>query len=83
VIPAKGFVLLEDDKKLQPADNVVPVVREELLGRAPADFRTTINAVTAKLTTAELTGLNKMVEIDRKDAKDAAAAWLKEKALIR
>jgi osmoprotectant transport system substrate-binding protein len=83
VIPAKGFVLLEDDKKLQPADNVVPVVREDLLARVPADFKTTVNGVTAKLTTAELTGLNKLVEIDRKDPRDAAASWLKEKALVR
>jgi osmoprotectant transport system substrate-binding protein len=83
VIPAKGFVLLEDDKKLQPADNVVPVVREDLLARVPEDFRTTVNGVTAKLTTAELTGLNKLVEIDRKDVKDAATSWLKEKALVR
>ncbi len=83
VIPAKGFVLLEDDKKLQLADNVVPVVRDELLNRAPADFRTTINSVTGKLTTAELTGLNKQVEIDRMDAKDAAAAWLKAKGVTR
>ncbi len=81
VIQARGFVLLEDDKKLQLADNVVPVVRDELLNRAPADFRTTINNVTSKLTTAELTGLNKQVEIDRMDAKDAAAAWLKAKGI--
>jgi osmoprotectant transport system substrate-binding protein len=83
VIQAKGFVLLEDDKRLQLADNVAPVVREDLLSRAPADFRTTMNGVTAKLTTAELTGLNKMVEIDRMDAKDAAASWLKAKGLTR
>ncbi len=83
VIQAKGFVLLEDDKKLQLADNVVPVVRDELLNRAPADFRTSINGVTGKLTTAELTGLNKRVEIDRVDAKDAAAAWLKSNGLTR
>jgi osmoprotectant transport system substrate-binding protein len=83
VIQAKGYVLLEDDKKLQLADNVVPVVRDELLNRAPADFKTTINGVTAKLTTAELTGLNKQMEIDRKDAKDAAAAWLKAQGLTR
>jgi osmoprotectant transport system substrate-binding protein len=83
VIDARGFVLLEDDKKLQLADNVVPVVRDDLLSKAPADFRTTINAVTEKLTTAELTALNKMVEIDRRDAKDAAATWLKAKGLVR
>jgi osmoprotectant transport system substrate-binding protein len=83
VIQSKGFVLLDDDKRLQLADNVAPVVRDDLLSRAPADFRTTINGVTAKLTTAELTGLNKMVEIDRMDPKDAAATWLKAQGITR
>lgn len=82
-IQAKGFVLLEDDKKLQLADNVAPVVRNDLLNRAPSDFRTLLNGVSAKLTTEELTGLNKQVDLDRKDAKEVAAAWLKAKGLVR
>ena len=42
VIAARGFVLLADDKRLQLADNVVPVVRADLLSKAPADFKTRI-----------------------------------------
>jgi osmoprotectant transport system substrate-binding protein len=83
VIQAKGLVLLQDDKKLQLADNVVPVVRSEILNAAPPDFRTLINGVTSKVTTEELTGLNRRVGVDRDDPKDAAAAWLKAKGLVR
>ncbi len=83
VIGARGFVLLEDDKHLQLADNVAPVVRDELLNAAGPDFRTQVNGVTARLTTQELTDLNKQVEIERKDPKDAASAWLKAKGLVK
>lgn len=82
-IPAKGFVLLQDDKKLQLADNVVPVVRNDFLAKAQADFRTIVNGVSAKLTTEELTALNRKVGLDKMDQKPAAAEWLKAKALVK
>jgi osmoprotectant transport system substrate-binding protein len=82
-IAARGLVLLADDKHLQLADNVTPVVREDLLARAGDDLRTTLNGVSAKLTTADLTNLNKQVGIDRKEPRDVAAAWLKEQGLVR
>ena len=82
-IPAKNFVLLEDDKKLQLADNVAPVVRNDLLDKAGSDFRPLVNGVSAKLTTEELTALNRAVDIDRRDARDAAREWLRSKQLIR
>lgn len=82
-IQVKGFVLLEDDKKLQAADNIAPVVRNDLLSKAPADFTSVLNNVSSKLTTEELTQLNRQVGVDKKDAKDAAAAWLKAKGIVR
>ncbi|MPZ15906.1 MAG: glycine/betaine ABC transporter substrate-binding protein [Chloroflexi bacterium] len=83
VIPAKGFVLLEDDEKLQLADNVAPVVRNDLLNEAPDDFETAVNGVTAKLTTQQLTELNRQVGIDRKSEREVAAAWLSSQGLVR
>jgi osmoprotectant transport system substrate-binding protein len=83
VITQKGFVVLLDDKRLQLADNVAPVVRDELLSRAPADFRSILNAVSAKLTTEGLTELNKQVGIDRREPKDVARAWLDANGLLR
>jgi osmoprotectant transport system substrate-binding protein len=82
-IQAENFVLLQDDKKLQLADNIVPIVRNDLLTKAPADFKTLLNGVTPKITTEELTGLNRKVGIDKQDARAVAGAWLKSKALVK
>jgi len=82
-IAAEGFVLLEDDKHLQLSDNVAPVVRNEYLSKAGADFKKLINSIAPKLTTAELTGLNKLADIDKKDPKDIAKEWLKKQGLIK
>jgi len=82
-IQAKNFVLLDDDKRLQLADNVAPVVRNELLNRALADFGPAINGVTTRVTTEELTGLNRQVGLDRKEPRDVARDWLRAKGLVR
>jgi len=81
-IALKSLVLLEDDKHLQQADNIAPVVRNDLLSKAP-DLKDLAGRVSKALTTAELTDLNKQVGLDRKDAKDVAAAYLKSKGLVR
>ena len=83
VIAARNFVLLADDKHLQLADNVVPIVRADFVSKAPADFKTTLNAVSAKLTTEELTAMNKAVGVDRKEPRDVAGAWLRDKGLVK
>lgn len=82
-ISAKGFVLLEDDKKLQRADNIAPVVRNDLLAKDNGDLKRLLNSISAKLSQAELGDLNKQVSIDKKDSKDVAAAWLKKQGLIK
>jgi len=81
-ITAHNFVLLDDDKHLQLSDNVAPVIRTDVLTKAP-DIKNLINAIAPKLTTAELTGLNKQVGVDKKDPKEVAAAWLKANSLVK
>ena len=80
-ITLKNYVLLEDDKHLQLADNVAPVVRNQVLQAAP-DMRTLLNSVTSKLTTADLTNMNKQVGIDHMDASAVAKAYLQSKQLL-
>ena len=82
-ITAKGFVLLDDDKHLQLADNIVPVVRKALLDKDNGDIKKLLNQISAKLSQAELGDLNKQVSVDKKDSKDVAAAWLKKQGLIK
>jgi osmoprotectant transport system substrate-binding protein len=79
VISNKGWVLLEDDKGLQTADNIAPVVRDEVLND---EIRSLLNSVSAKLTTENITELNAEVEIDNKDPADVAQAFLEEEGLL-
>jgi osmoprotectant transport system substrate-binding protein len=83
VIITRGFVLLEDDKNLQPAENIVPVVRNEIADRYGASFRDVVNDISKKITTAKLTDLNKQVQEDKKDPDAVAAEWLKKEGLIK
>ena len=73
---AKGFVLLEDDKALQPSENIAPAVRSEIIDAYGDDFANALNEVSAKLTTTELIALNKLVGIDGQDPETVAAEWL-------
>jgi osmoprotectant transport system substrate-binding protein len=74
-IATNGFVLLEDDKQLQLADNIVPVLRQEVLDANPgvADL---LNTVMERLTQEELTNLNKAVTVDTRPAAEVATEWI-------
>ncbi|MFN2608509.1 MAG: ABC transporter substrate-binding protein [Acidimicrobiales bacterium] len=74
-IAAKGYVVLDDDKHLQNADNVVPVIKT---ASATAEARTVLNKVSAALTTADLAQLNKRADVDKEDPETLAADWLKQ-----
>ena len=79
--PGADLVQLADDRRLQPADNVVPVLRRELLDLYGPPLVSLVNAVSAQLTTVELTKLNLQVA-DGRPAADAAAAWLQAHTII-
>jgi osmoprotectant transport system substrate-binding protein len=81
VIAAKGFVLLEDDKALQPAQNVVPALRKEIADAYGDALRDRLNAVSEVLTTQELILLNKAVSADGEDPETVATDWLAENDL--
>jgi osmoprotectant transport system substrate-binding protein len=75
------LVQLQDDRHLQPADNVVPVLRREVLDAYGPALVRLVNAVSAQLTTKELTGLNLQVA-DGEPPADAAAGWLRAHTII-
>jgi osmoprotectant transport system substrate-binding protein len=74
-IAARGFVLLEDDRQLQLADNLIPVIRQETLQASPA-IGDLLNPWMARLDQEQLTELNKRVSIDQDDAGDVVREWL-------
>jgi osmoprotectant transport system substrate-binding protein len=71
------LVVLEDDKNLQNADNVIPAVHAATADAQPA-LLPALNAVSAALTTEELIELNAAVDVERKSAEETAAAWVEE-----
>jgi osmoprotectant transport system substrate-binding protein len=75
------LVLLVDDRRLQPAENVVPVIRREVLDVYGPALVSLVNSVSAQLTTTELTRLNLQV-LQGQPAADAASAWLRAHAII-
>ena len=79
-IPARNFVVLEDDKKLQNADNVVPVIRKSV---ATSDATTILNKVSATLTTSDLAALNKRADIDKQDPDALAQEWLTQHGFVK
>jgi osmoprotectant transport system substrate-binding protein len=68
-------VLLTDDRSLQPHENVVPLVRTAALDRWGDRLRDALDAVSARLTTADLINLNRAVEVEGMSPADAAARW--------
>ena len=81
-IPANDLVMLRDDKGLQPHENVVPIVRTEVIDRFGDDFVSLVDSVSENITTDELRDLNERVELSGGSPATAATAWLKLKGLI-
>ncbi len=80
IISEKGWIILADDKKLQPVDNLVPVIRTEI-AKTPG-VSEALNKVSAALTTDELSKLNLEVDADKRDPADVAKEFLTAKNII-
>ena len=80
-LESQGLVVLEDDKQIQPAQNLVPAVSSTFLADHP-DVADTLNALMAALTTEKLTELNGKVAVDRAKPEDVAHDFLTEAGLL-
>lgn len=74
-IESNGFKALEDTKRMYPAQNVLPLVRSDALNDAQKEA---LNKVSAALTTEKLTALVARVEVDKENAADVAADFLRD-----
>lgn len=77
---AMGLELLADDKKLQPADNLVPIAG----ARLAADPRAAaaLEPLAGVLTTEDLATLNEQVDSERRSPEGVAKAYLTSKNLL-
>jgi osmoprotectant transport system substrate-binding protein len=79
-LAANGMVILQDDKKLQPAENLVPVIN--LKDASDPKIAAALNKLAPVLTTADLTALNAKVDAERQKPADVAKEYLTSKKLI-
>ncbi len=80
-LDAQGLVVLEDDRQIQPAQNLVPAVSDAFLADHP-DVADLLNSLMAALTTEKLTELNGRVSNDREKPEDVARDFLVEEGLL-
>lgn len=78
-VAANNLVVLEDDKGLQTAENILPALNTSAVTDTITEQ---LDKVSAALTTDELQQLNEQVEIDRQSPEKVATAFLQEKGLI-
>ena len=76
-----GLVVLDDDKQLQNAENLTPVVNTKFLEANP-EIEDVLNELSGVLTTDDLMSLNARVDVDRELPEDVAAEYLEEKGLV-
>ena len=68
-----GLVVLQDDKHMIAADNVVPVIRTQ---KATDEVKNLLNKIDAGLTTTDLFAMNGKVSLQHQDADAVAKAYL-------
>jgi osmoprotectant transport system substrate-binding protein len=78
-LASKKYTILTDTKHIYGFQNVAPIVSKELA--ADTTLKSTVNAVSAKLTNKAMIAMNKAVALDKQSAADVADAFLKANGL--
>ena len=77
----QGLVILEDDKGIQPAQNLTPAVNTKFLEANP-DIEDLFNELSSTLTTDDLATMNAQVDLERQKPEDVAQQFLEDKGLL-
>jgi osmoprotectant transport system substrate-binding protein len=80
LIDARGWIVLEDDKELSPAQNIIPIIRKQ---DSSGKVEDALNRLSATLTTEDLKKLNRRVEVDKEDPEVVAKNYLQQKGLLQ
>jgi osmoprotectant transport system substrate-binding protein len=81
-IPARHLVVLADDRGLQPAENVTPLVRADAVASHGPNLLRVLNKVSVLLDTGTLGVLDARVELGGQDPRLVAGSWLRVHGLI-
>jgi len=79
-ITDEGLVVLRDDRHLQPAENITPIVHQQVVKRFGPGFTALVNDVSSRLTTEALRSLNASVAAGGRPGA-VATAWLAREGL--
>ena len=79
-IADSNLVVLDDDKHLFPPYYLVPVVRQDALAKNPK-IAEVLNKISPLLNNENMRALNAAVERDKKEPKEVAEEFLKEKGI--
>jgi osmoprotectant transport system substrate-binding protein len=80
-IRVQHLAVLTDNRGLQPAENVVPVLRRPTADRYGPGLLAALDAVSARLSTAALAGMDAEVELGNLDPRAVARQWLRAAGL--
>jgi osmoprotectant transport system substrate-binding protein len=80
-ITAQHLIVLADDRGLQPADNVTPLVRRDVIVRYGPTVVAVLDTVSARLDTGTLRALDARVELAGQDPRLVADDWLRAHGL--
>lgn len=81
-IRAQHLVVLTDNRGLQPAENIVPVLRRATVAKYGPRLLATLDAVSARLSTAVLSSLDALVELRGRAPRVVADSWLRDEHLL-
>ena len=76
-ITVDHLVVLADDRGLQPAESVIPLVRRNVDARYGPRLLAVLNTVSARLTTSSLRALDARVQLHGEDPRLVAESWLR------
>lgn len=79
-VAGETLVVLEDDKGLQNADNIIPAVHAQVAAEHP-DVLLLLDEVSDALDTDRLIELNKAVDVDRRTSSEVAAEFVEDEGL--
>jgi len=82
-IQARHLVVLADNRGLQSAENIIPVLRRATADRYGSGLLAALDAVSARLSTAALMALDAQVELNGQDPRTVAERWLRDQGLLR
>jgi len=80
---SKKYTVLEDDKGLIPAGNVIFITSQKVANEAGPDFAKVIGQVQQNLTLPVIRELNARVDIDKEEPSKVAHDYLKSSGLIQ